>query len=253
MRATERHASTSLMPFAFLKFTGSGCAAIETHRNVQPHLQTIPETVFADTYRDDYSGQDIDAFHRGWPASSDRHIAADLQGDSIMALVTFSLMDSNYTNIPASEKSLNAFLFSLPPKITNNATTVLIVDVDESKFPEHIEYEFRDFEIVFHTEDAQSLYLPLICYDDRVGTTSPRFHIYDLSSEAPILSVEHSSDGKWNPLPQFSVFPTNSDRARIRFGMEQIRDKRYKLNIGIWDTVANKRVDCDPLVGNDPP
>lgn len=65
--------------------------------------------------------------------------------------------------------------------------------------------------------------------------------------------MEHSSNGNWKILPQFSVFPPGSDKARIRFGMEQIMDKRYKLNIGIWDTEINKRVDCDPLVGNDPP
>ncbi|GAA4781502.1 hypothetical protein [Lysobacter hankyongensis] len=170
-----------------------------------------------------------------------------------MALVTFSLVDAKYKSVSASEKSLIQFSLSSPPKIIDNATTVLIVDVDETKLPEETKYDFLPFEIAFHTLNPQSLYLPLICYDDKIGTTSPRFHIYDLSSEAPILSVEHSSNGKWNPLTRFSVFPADTDRARVRFGMEQIAGKRYKLNIGIWDTVTNKRVDCDPLVGNDPP
>lgn len=170
-----------------------------------------------------------------------------------MPLVTFSIEAIYSLNLSADQNPSISWMKTNLPTTKENATTVLIVDIDENQFPNETRYEFSPFTIVFKTLNPQSLYIPLVCYRDRAGTTSPRFHLYDLSSHAPILSVEHSTSGSWQALGPFSVFPENADLARIRFNMQPSKGKLYKLNVGIWDTETNKRVDCDPMVGNDPP
>jgi hypothetical protein len=176
-----------------------------------------------------------------------------LKGDSAVALVTFRLDTQDYKSSLLLDHPLAGFASRTTLGDIDKATTVLIVDVDEEEFPGDIRYKFEPSEIVFKTANPQFLYLPLVCYDQKAGTASPRFHLYDMSTQAKVVSAEHLSGTNWLPISPFSVFPPGAYQARITFDMPQIQDKRYKLNIGVWDTEANKRADCDPLVGNDPP
>lgn len=92
-----------------------------------------------------------------------------------MALITFKLQRIEYVNGTALMAALSSILPPPNNDEIDNATTVLIVDVDESQFPDSTIHEFVPSKIVFKTPNPQSLYLPLICYDDKIGTTSPPF------------------------------------------------------------------------------
>lgn len=175
------------------------------------------------------------------------------QGDSTVALVTFKLAPLSYRNSLLSDFSIEGFALKIAEADIDQATTVLIVDVDDNQFPDQIKYEFQPSKILFKTTKPQSLYIPLVCYDQRAGTASPRFHLYNLSTDAKVISAEHLSGIDWLPMSPFSVFPPGAFQARITFDMPQIKGKLYKLNIGVMDTQTGKPKDCDPLIGNDPP
>lgn len=170
-----------------------------------------------------------------------------------MALVTFKLAPLKLTDSLSPDFSISGFMPDTSPKNIDQATTVLIVDVDEAQYPGNTVHTFSPGTIVFCTQKNPKLYIPLVCYDERMGTRSPRFHLYDLSTEAKVASVENLSATGWDVMPPFSVFSPGAFQTKITFDMPQIFGKLYKLNIGVWDTETNKRVDCDPLVGNDPP
>lgn len=175
-----------------------------------------------------------------------------------MALVTFKLAQLKPENSYLLNTGIDNFSLEIVEENIDKMTTVLIVDVDENTLPQQIEYRFVDDEAIFKTNNPQSLYIPLVCYDNSLGTASPRFQLDHVSSEAPIISVEHlqidsTTGARWVKAQPFSVFPNNAHQTKITFDMPRDANKRYKLNIGIYDVDAKKPFECDPLVGNDPP
>jgi hypothetical protein len=175
-----------------------------------------------------------------------------------MALVTFNLAPLKAENSYLLNTGIDNLSASIAEENIDKITTVLIVDVNDDVFPGQIEYRFVESKAIFKTNNPQSLYIPLVCYDTSLGTESPRFQLDHVSSEAPILFVEHlqvdsTTGARWVKAPPFSIFPSDAHQARITFTMPRDANKRYKLNIGIYDAQEKKPVECDPLVGNDPP
>jgi len=172
-------------------------------------------------------------------------------------LVKFSLIEISeallQANTPAATENFLLLAAAALPPTTNQAACMLVVDVDEAAFPEITKYEFKPSEVVFKSASPQQLFIPLVCFDLELGKNSPRFFLYDMSSEAPVGQVEHLPDDDWIELPGFSTFPPKTNHIRITFEMPQIKDKKYKLNVGIFDKTKDAKFDCDPLVGNDPP
>jgi hypothetical protein len=170
-----------------------------------------------------------------------------------MPLITFKFGETQYVNIIGIPDEF-IHLFHNTENNIDQAFTVLLVDYDDSKYPGETKYEFVKSEIRFKTKNRQQLFIPLVSYAEKTeaGKSSPRFHLYDISSEARVIRVKYLDGGNFEELKPFSVFPSDTNHIRIDFGMLQ-DGKSYKLNVGIWDTVEQKCVDCDPLVGNDPP
>ncbi len=111
-------------------------------------------------------------------------------------------------------------------------------------------YEWKETEIRYRADGPQSLYIALAPFDDD-DTGSPRFYIYNIKIDGPSTSVHYIDGTVWKPF-KGGFFPPGTYMIRIKLNMPR-NGNDDKVIVYVYDTVAKEPINCDPLVGNDPP
>jgi hypothetical protein len=160
-----------------------------------------------------------------------------------MDLFRFSIKPINAQTPPPREVKIK-----VPEGETSFAT---MVSIDHSENPGLGEprHEWKETEIRFHADDNQFLYIALASFKD--NSNKPRFYIRNLHTDGPKQAIHYIHDQTWEAF-NGGYFPEGTLMIRIEFKMPRTAADD-KLTLFVYDTVAGKEFNVDPLVGNDPP
>lgn len=121
-------------------------------------------------------------------------------------------------------------------------------------------YRWQHREVWFHTNNPEQILVIAIRSPQSMSDDRPRFHIHRVDSNEPewIRRVEHKlhDSDNWEGLDKITdAVPPHTRFVRLRLILPSVgAGAKFKLNLYARDRdFANKEINCDPLVGNDPP
>lgn len=170
----------------------------------------------------------------------------------------FSFEDVQYGDFKDRILSSARFTDELTKKRCDYARTGLVVWHPPGTHIPRYRWEHR--EIWFYTNNETQVLDIAIQSPQSMSDNLPRFHLHSIDSNEPewIRLVEHKQQAsdKWMSVDEITddVPPhTRFMRLHLRLPAWDIRTS-FKLSVYARDRdFFNKAINCDPLVGNDPP
>jgi hypothetical protein len=137
------------------------------------------------------------------------------------------------------------------PEGKKDFATLIDIEFNEENGKENVVYNWKETEIRYKAYSPQTLHISLSAYTT-TGADIPRFSIHDIRSTAPIVAVHYLTSTGWQKFNPYTTFPASTYQIRLTIDMPRNRDT-HKVHLIVLDNVSGKEIDCDPLVGNDPP
>lgn len=170
----------------------------------------------------------------------------------------FSFEEVQYGDFESRIVSSSRFTDAFAKKRCDYASTGLVVWHPPGTHIPHYRWEHR--EIWFYTDNETQVLEIAIHSPQSMSDQRPRFHLHRADSNEPkwISLVRHKQEATddWTDLSKITdeVPPhTRFMRIHMRLPTSGIRTS-FKLFVYARDRdFFNKAVNCDPLVGNDPP
>ncbi len=134
-------------------------------------------------------------------------------------------------------------------------TTLLVSHNAGTKIPD---YRWEDRQIWFNTDKDEQL-LEIEIVSPQEWQERPRFHLHKLHANSlhRIRKVEHKQEhgNGWSPLnKKTDDFPKHTRFIRLTLTLPgQGPATSFKLSVYSKDLELQHDINCDPLVGNDPP
>jgi hypothetical protein len=120
------------------------------------------------------------------------------------------------------------------------------------------DYRWEDREIWFYTSHDNQ-YLEIEILSPQIWQEEPRFHLHKIHSNSldHVSAVEHRLHGndRWTILSDKSApVPEHTRFIRLTLNLPGHGPRRsFKLSVYSRDRERLRDINCDPLVGNDPP
>lgn len=137
------------------------------------------------------------------------------------------------------------------PEGKKDFATLIEISLDQNGGEGDVVYKWKETEIRYKAYSPQTLQISLSAFNTTNDDT-PRFKIHDIRSTAPIVAVHYLTPAGWKKFNPYSTFPEGTYQIRITTDMPR-NGEIHKVHLIVLDIVSGREIDCDPLVGNDPP
>ncbi|GAA4781498.1 hypothetical protein [Lysobacter hankyongensis] len=170
----------------------------------------------------------------------------------------FSFDEIAYTDTNSERTFRTRFTSELEKNKVDHVSTSIVVWHPPGT---HISrYRWQHREVWFHTNNQEQTLIIAIRSPQSMSDNRPRFHIHRVDSNEPewIRHVDHRlhESADWKNLNKITdAVPAHTRFVRLRLNLPAVGEgAKFKLNLYARDRdFSNKEVNCDPLVGNDPP